>query len=206
LKNQADHIQDLSEIRSMMERSSKFLFLSGLAGIASGLIAIAGALVVLFRLEFNPDSVYYDYTAGNPINVILYALGILVLSMGSALGFSSKKAAKAGEQIWNASTRRLLGHIAVPLLTGGIIVLIFFSQMLYGLMAPFTLIFYGMTLFIAGKFSLDELKVMGVIQIVLGIISIAVIPYSMIIWIIGFGVMHILYGIYVYLKYERNQQ
>ncbi len=204
MKDKANLIQDLSEIRSMMERSSKFLFLSGLAGIVSGIIAILGSLAVIYHLEFNPDTVYYDYSAGNPMDVMLSGAVILVFAIGIALGFSSRKAAKEGEKIWNASTRRLLGHIAVPLLAGGAIVLIFFSQMLYGLMAPITLIFYGMALFIAGKFSFDELKLMGIIQIVLGIISIAMISYSMIIWMIGFGVMHIVYGIYVYVKYERN--
>lgn len=197
-------MQELAEIRSMMERSTKFLFLSGLAGIFSGLYAIIGTYLSITRFEFNPDQVMYEYTAGDPFQIILLGSAILILAIGTALTFSTKKASKAGENIWNASTRRLLGHISVPLLAGGALVLIFFSQTLYGLMAPFTLIFYGMALFIAGKFSFDELKVMGIIQIILGLISLLMIQYSMIIWGIGFGVMHIIYGIYVYQKYERN--
>lgn len=197
-------MQELTEIRSMMERSTKFLFLSGLAGIFSGLYAIIGTYLSITRFEFNPDQVMYEYTAGDPFQIILLGSAILILAIGTALTFSTKKASKAGENIWNASTRRLLGHISVPLLAGGALVLIFFSQTLYGLMAPFTLIFYGMALFIAGKFSFDELKVMGIIQIILGLISLLMIQYSMIIWGIGFGVMHIIYGIYVYQKYERN--
>lgn len=204
MKTQDSPMQELAEIRSMMERSTKFLFLSGLAGIFSGLYAIIGTYLSITRFEFNPDQVMYEYTAGDPFQIILLGSAILILAIGTALTFSTKKASKAGENIWNASTRRLLGHISVPLLAGGALVLIFFSQTLYGLMAPFTLIFYGMALFIAGKFSFDELKVMGIIQIILGLISLLMIQYSMIIWGIGFGVMHIIYGIYVYQKYERN--
>lgn len=197
-------LQDLTEIRSMMERSSKFLFLSGLAGIFAGIYAIIGAYYVWSNLGFNPDAVMYDYSAGDPFQVVLAAAGVLVLSIGTALTFSSRKASKAGENIWNPSTRRLLGHIAVPLLTGGILVLLLFEHMLFGLMAPLTLIFYGMALFIAGKFTFDELKVMGIIQIMLGLLSIWVIQYSILIWGIGFGLMHIIYGIYVHMKYERE--
>ena len=170
----------------------------------SGLYAIIGTYLSITRFEFNPDQVMYEYTAGDPFQIILLGSAILILAIGTALTFSTKRASKTGENIWNASTRRLLGHISVPLLAGGALVLIFFSQTLYGLMAPFTLIFYGMALFIAGKFSFDELKVMGIIQIILGLISLLMIQYSMIIWGIGFGVMHIIYGIYVYQKYERN--
>jgi len=203
MKAEQDHLQNLAEIRSMMERSSKFLFLSGLAGLFAGTYALIGVYVAITYYEFNPDILIYDYTAGDPFKVVLLATVVLILSIGTALTFSSRKASQAGEKIWNPSTRRLLGHVAVPLLTGGILVLTFFYQMLFGLMAPFSLIFYGMALFIAGKFSLVELKVMGIIQIILGLISLWLIPYSMIIWGIGFGVLHIVYGLYVYIKYER---
>lgn len=199
-----DHIQDLAEIRSMMERSSKFLFLSGLAGLFAGLYAIAGAAYAIYKLGFTPDQVFYDYSTGDPLQVVLLAAIVLLLSIGTALTLSARKASKAGDKIWTASTRRLLAHVSVPLFAGGIIVLIFFEQMLLGLMAPFTLIFYGMALFTAGKFSFDELKMMGVIQTFLGILSLWLIEYSMIIWGFGFGVLHIVYGIYVYLKYERG--
>ena len=203
MKTEKDHIQELAEIRSMMEKSSKFLFLSGLAGIFAGTYALIGAYLAISYFNFNPDVILYDYTSGDPFQVILLAAVVLILSIFTALAFSSRKASKAGEKIWNASTRRLLGHIAVPLLAGGLIVLTFFSQTLYGLMAPFTLIFYGLALFIAGKFSLVELKVMGVIQIIFGIVALWAIEWSMIIWGIGFGVMHIAYGLFVYIKYER---
>jgi len=204
MRSTKHHIQDLAEIRSMMERSSKFLFLSGLAGLFAGLYAIAGAAYAIYKLGFNPDQVFYEYSARDPFQVVLLAVIVLVLSIGTALTLSARKASKAGEKIWTTSTRRLLAHVSVPLFSGGIIALIFFERMLLGLMAPFTLIFYGMALFTAGKFSFDELKMMGVIQIFLGILSLWLIEYSMIIWGFGFGVLHIVYGIYVYLKYERG--
>ena len=41
-----EHLENLKEIRTLMERSSKFLSLSGLSGISAGIIALVGAFMV----------------------------------------------------------------------------------------------------------------------------------------------------------------
>lgn len=208
MKEQKDYTQDLAEIRSMMERSSKFLSLSGWSGIMAGVYALAGAYIAYAYFHFTPDEITYNpaYSgseSSNLPNVIALAVGILVLAVGTATFLSYKNAVAKGEKVWNAASRQLLVNMAVPLSAGGIVLLIFISQGLIGLLAPFSLLFYGIALFSAGKFTYEALKFLGMILIGLGLISMYVIEYSILLWGVGFGIVHIAYGIYLHFKYER---
>ena len=204
MKEEQDYIRDIAEIRSMMERSSKFASLSGLSGILAGIYALAGAFIVYHYYSFNPDSVdYTNYSAGSLINVIAIALIILILALGSAVFLSYKKGNQKGEKIWNTTSRRLIANMAVPLSAGGILILIFLVKGLVGLIIPSTLLFYGLAIYNASKFTFGEMKFMGLLQIGLGLISAYFIEFSLFIWAFGFGVVHIAYGTYMHFKYER---
>lgn len=207
MKEEQDYIRNLAEIRSMMERSSKFLSLSGWAGIMAGIYALAGAVIAWKIFDFNPlGTVYNNQPETFPlalIKVILLALIILILSLGTAIFLSSKKAKKKGENVWNPITKRLLVNMAVPLTAGGILTLILISKGLLGFIAPFTLLFYGLALYNAGKFTYEEVKILGLIQITLGLISSWFVNYGLLFWALGFGLVHIIYGIYMYYRYER---
>jgi predicted lysophospholipase L1 biosynthesis ABC-type transport system permease subunit len=192
-----DHIRDITEIRSMMERSSKFLSLSGLAGVMAGIYALVGAYVAYSLFHFDAAE-----SAANP-KVYLLAAGILVLAVGTAIILSSRKARQRNERVWNATSRRLLMHMAVPLFTGGILILMFIAYGLIGLIIPMSLIFYGLALFNAGKFTFDEVKFLGIIQVALGLLSAYFTNYGLLFWALGFGVFHIVYGIYIHFRHER---
>lgn len=203
-----DYIRDIVEIRSMMERTSKFLSLSGWAGVMAGIYALAGAYLAYKLFYFNPDEVIYTSAgSGNwsvtMLKLIVLALIILVLAIGTAVFLSYKKAGKRGEKLWNAASRRLLINMAVPLLAGGLLILVLISKGLIGLIAPFTLLFYGLALYNAGKSTYGELRVLGLIEIGLGLISAYFVGYGLLFWAIGFGLLHIIYGIYIHYKYER---
>jgi hypothetical protein len=203
-KEEQNYIRDIAEIRSLMERSSKFASLSGLSGILAGIYALAGAFIVYSVYSFNPDSVYYaNYTGESIINVLGIALIILVLAVGSAVLLSYKKGNKRGEKIWNATSRRLIANMGVPLSAGGILILIFLAKGLVGLIIPATLLFYGLAIYNASKFTFDEMKFMGLLQIGLGLIGAYFIEFSLLIWAFGFGIVHIAYGAYMHFKYER---
>ncbi len=206
MKKEQDYSRDIAEIRSMMERSSKFLSLSGWAGIMAGIYALAGASIAYKIFNFNPGEIVYSSTESLPSGlpmVILLAIVIFILAIGTAIFLSCKKASQKGEKVWNAASRRLIINMAVPLAAGGILILVLLSKGLIGLIAPFTLLFYGLALFNAGKFTYGDVKVLGVVQIILGLISCWFIEYSILFWAIGFGIVHIVYGIYMHLKYER---
>jgi len=208
MKEEKDYIQDIAEIRSMMERSSKFLSLSGWAGIMAGIYALSGAFVAWKFLNFNPDEIIYSsLNPGNLpaglLQVILLAIAILILALGTAVILSYKKAVKSGEKLWNSTSKRLLINMAVPLITGGMLVLMLINYGFTGLMAPFTLVFYGLALYNAGKFTYDEVKILGLIQIGLGLLGSFFVEYGLLCWASGFGLVHIIYGIYIHYKYEK---
>ncbi len=208
MKEEQDYIQDLAEIRSMMERSTKFLSLSGLAGIMAGIYALAGAWIAYNVYSFNPDAITHDTIESGAVSanlpeVIFLAIITLVLAIGTAILLSYRKANKRDEKAWNSTSRRMIVNMAVPLVAGGILIVLLLAKGFIGLMAPFTLLFYGLALYSASKFTYNDLKFLGLIQMALGLTGTWFIEYGLLLWALGFGVIHIVYGIYMHFKYER---
>lgn len=202
MKERQDYVKDLAEIRSMMERSSKFLSLSGLAGVMAGVYALAGAWIAYSIYGFVPGSV----GGGVPQDMtqfIIIGLIVLLLAIGTAIAFSYRKAAKRGETIWNVTSKHLLTEMSVPLFTGGVLILILIANGYLELVTPLTLIFYGLALYIASKYSYEDVKYLGLMQVGLGLLGAWFPIYGLLLWAIGFGVIHIIYGIYIYTRYER---
>ncbi|MBA3648310.1 MAG: hypothetical protein H0W62_07140 [Chitinophagales bacterium] len=208
MKQEQDYIRDIAEIRSMMERSSKFLSLSGWAGVMAGIYALAGAYIAYKILYFNPGEIPFNTTNSGSlpsglIKVVILAVIVLMLAIGTAIFHSYKNASRRGEKLWNATARQLVISMAIPLITGGLLILILITKGLIGLIAPFTLLFYGLALFNAGKFTYVEVKSLGLIEIVFGLISSYFVEYGLLFWALGFGIVHIIYGIYMHYRYER---
>ena len=208
MKKDTDYYQDIEEIRSLMEKSSKFISLSGWAGIFAGVFALMGSYIAFTYLDFNPQSLSLD-PGGNPFqqtqvfSVVQLALLVFLLAISFALFFTHRRAKRKDELLWTPTAKRLVMNMAVPLFTGGILILLFISKGFIGFVAPFSLLFYGLALFTISKFTFDEVKILGLIEILLGLISVYKVSLGLLFWSIGFGVVHIVYGIYVYFKYER---
>jgi hypothetical protein len=208
MKKDTDYLQDIEEIRSLMEKSSKFISLSGWAGIFAGVFALMGSYIALTYLDFNPQSLSVD-TENNPFqqkqifSAVQLALLVFLLAISFALFFTHRRAKRKDELLWTPTAKRLVMNMAVPLFTGGILILLFISKGFIGFVAPFSLLFYGIALFTISKFTFDEVKILGLIEILLGLISVYKVSLGLLFWAIGFGVVHIIYGIYVYFKYER---
>lgn len=208
MKGERDYLRDIAEMRSMMERSTKFLSLSGLAGIMAGLYALAGAGIAYKVFSFNPNEIVSgsfkaEGASSGLLKVILLAVAVLALAVGTAVFLSRQKAKRSGEKLWNPTARRLLINLAVPLVAGGLLILVLIAKGLIGLIAPFTLLFYGLALFNASKFTYEEVKSLGLIEMGLGLASAYFVGYGLLFWALGFGVVHIVYGIYMHYRYER---
>jgi uncharacterized membrane protein YidH (DUF202 family) len=167
-----------------------------------------GVYIAYHFFHFNPDQIGYTTEQSVPFSsdlpkIIILAILILLLAVGTAIFLSYKKARKRDEKVWNATSRRLLANMAVPLITGGILLLVLLVKGLIGLIVPLTLVFYGLALYNAGKFTYDDVKFLGMIQVGLGLLATCYIEYGLLFWAIGFGVVHIIYGIYMHLRYER---
>jgi uncharacterized membrane protein len=208
MKDEQDYLKHITEMRSLMERSSKFLSLSGLAGIMAGIYALLGAYIAHQLFRFNPAPINYSNAGTTGIskdltNVIMLGTAVLVLAITTAVVLSLKNAKKRNEKFWDASTRQLVSYMSVPLVAGGLLILICIAKGLIGLIIPFTLLFYGLALYMAGKFTYKEIKSLGLIQIALGLISTCYEAYALLLWAMGFGLLHIIYGIYMHYRYER---
>ena len=203
IMDKKDYLQDLSEIKRIMSSSTRFLSLSGLSGVFAGVYALIGAFLAKQLLE-NYNN--YDHTRNtvNPNNMelklIAIALLVALFSIITAYILTKKKAAKDGKSIWNETTKRLLFHFFIPLAAGGIFSLTMLNQGFYGLIAPITLIFYGLALVNASNFTFSNVKYLGIAEVVLGLISLNYIGYGLYFWAIGFGVFHIIYGAIMFVK------
>jgi hypothetical protein len=203
MEKEQDYLNDITAIRSMMERSSKFLSLSGWAGIMAGLYALIGTYIAHTFFRFKPAAILEQTDTATLSPVIVMACIILMLAVGTAIVLSYKRATKRAERIWNITSRRLLTNMAIPLVTGGVLLLECLSAGFTGLLVPLTMLFYGLALCSAGNFTYKEVRYLGMIVIGLGLLSTCFIEYSLLIWAVGFGVMHIVYGTYIYIQYER---
>jgi FtsH-binding integral membrane protein len=203
--------EDLHAIRDIMERSSKFLSLSGLSGIFAGLCALVGAAIAWFIILDSGHVQYDEYLRGLALvstsDIRLYlaldALLVLGFAILGAVFFSQRKARKASQPFWTYPTRRLLVHLLIPLAAGGIFVLLLVFRNNIELVASAMLIFYGLSLVNAGKFTFGEIHYLGLTEIVLGILAGVFINYGLLLWAIGFGLMHIVYGTVMYYRHER---
>ena len=203
--------EDLKTIREIMERSSKFLSLSGLSGIFAGVCALIGAAIAwFFILDSGPIqsserlSGLVDWTiSGIPFYLALDALLVLGFAFWGAIFFSQRKARKAGQQFWTKTAQRLLLHLLIPLVSGGIFTLILVFRNDVELVASVMLIFYGLSLVNAGKFTFSEIHYLGLTEIVLGILAGVFVNHGLLFWTIGFGFMHIIYGTVMYYHHER---
>ncbi|HEY5326279.1 MAG TPA: hypothetical protein VIJ27_04710 [Mucilaginibacter sp.] len=200
---------ELASIRSMMERSSKFISLSGLSGILAGVYALIGATVAYFIIRGNPITRQISLIKflANAIDIlislIIIALIVLVASVFTAAILSGRKAKRNGQFIWGKTSRVLLFNMAVPLFTGGIFIFILLYQGYDAFIIPSMLVFYGISLVSAGNFTFTMVKYLGLSEIALGLIAACLPGYGLLFWAFGFGVLHIIYGSLMYLKYDR---
>ncbi len=200
------HQEDLSHIRSMMERSSMFISLSGLSGVFAGISAIVGAGFALNILDNNGINYFDDNQIVLDQNIIFQLLGIAVLVLISAISFgiffTVRKSMKNNLPIWTTATKNMLLNLAIPLLVGGVFCLALYLQRYFGIIAPATLLFYGLALINAEKYTLTDIKYLGYCELILGCISLFYIGMGLVFWVIGFGLLHIVYGLIMYKKHK----
>ncbi len=226
MNDQKQTIETLNHIKTMMERSSRFISLSGWSGVAAGITALVGAWLAhpyIHGQKFNGSFIkdYYENIAPGKSDTVVVkfsdfvsaflntplfwvAIGTFFVALISSFLFTYFKSKKQGLTIWGPTTKRLMINVAIPMIAGGFFVLRLLELGVFGFIAPACLIFYGLALINASKYTFNEIRWLGLTQIVLGIISCWNIGYGLYFWALGFGVMHIFYGIYMWFKYERN--
>jgi hypothetical protein len=207
-----NEIQDeLTSIRSMMERSSKFISLSGLSGVLAGIYALIGA-VLAYNIVYGSggffsyrEYVFDDALVARPslINLLIIAVLVLTASLITGVSLTFRKAKRKGQNVWGRTSRQLLFNMAIPLLTGGFLIIILILRGYFGVVASASLIFYGLALINASNFTFKDVQYLGISEIILGLLAACLPGYGLLFWAVGFGVLHIVYGSIMYIKYDR---
>lgn len=215
MNEQQQSLEAIHDIKRMMERSSRFISLSGLSGISAGICALIGSWLAWPYVYGKKDFIINTEAAiaqaiGNDYGIIFntwlfwIAAGTFLAALISAFIFTYLKSKKEGMPIWGNSARRLMFNVCIPLLVGGIFLFKLLQFGTFGLVAPGCLLFYGLALINASKYTLNEIRYLGYAEIILGIINLNFVGYGLYFWAAGFGILHIVYGIYMWMKYERK--
>ena len=205
------YLQQISDIKRLMEDNSKFLSLSGLSGIWAGVVAMGSAYYVNLTAgsRFMMGSLSSEYMAHRMsysmiCHLILVAIATIVIALAGAYFFTYEKARKANQSIWGPVSRKMFFELFFTLAIGGIFCLLQLYYGYFGMLAPTTLIFYGLALFNMSKYTVKDIRYLGICQVILGLLNAYYIGAGLLFWCAGFGVLHILYGIAMYWKYDRK--
>jgi len=210
MENKLDYSDDIKTIKKIMEESSRFLSLSGLSGLFAGFLAIMGGGIAHFRI-LKSKTFFFDgsltdlsvqETNSMKILLIIDALLVLLLALAGAFYFSYRKARRKGQKIWTPVSRRLLLSLIIPLIAGAFFIMIFYIESQWQLIVPAMLIFYGLALISAGKFTYSEVFYLGLAELLTGFSAAIFQGYTIFFWILGFGFLHLAYGLIMYRKYE----
>ena len=206
------HLNTLHDIKQMMERSSRFISLSGWSGVAAGICALIGAWFAHGVIGFNSGSLKsYADLSNRPLTIwdyignrlFLIALFTFIAAFLLAFIFTYLRSRKNNTPIWGTTARRLMLNVTIPMIAGGMYLLKLIENGAYGLIAPGCLIFYGLALVNASKYTLDEVRYLGYGQIILGVLNCWAPGYGLYFWAAGFGILHIIYGVLMWRKYEK---
>ncbi|WP_053972317.1 hypothetical protein [Mangrovimonas sp. ST2L15] len=203
MESSKDYLKDISEIKNLMNKSSRFISLSGLSGIMAGIYAIVGAVIAYYLvINYSNGTLLLD---GKIFRWVMFDLFMIAfLSAVTAIVLTTRKAKKNGASMWDPSSKRLIINFLIPMAVGGIYILTILSQQKYGQTGALMLIFYGLALVNASKYSLGDIRYLGYCEIVLGLICAIYPGFGFWLWVLGFGILHIVYGTVMYLKYDRQ--
>ncbi len=209
MENKNESLDTLKDIKRIMERSSRFISLSGLSGISAGVSALVGAwfaydLIHEYYVQFNElgfDAVVFSKLKSN---LLLLSIAVLAVAIISSLYFTDRRARQNQQKLWDHTSKRLLLNLLLPLMAGGLFILAMLQQDEWRFVSPACLIFYGLALINSSKYTLNEVRYLGYLEIILGLINTQYIGYGLYFWAAGFGLLHIVYGVAMWLKYEKS--
>jgi hypothetical protein len=207
------YLEDIKEIRSLMNKSTRFISLSGMSGIMAGIYALIGSVVGHFIIQNISYQDKVEYTLGQlfnvpwnqnpPLQIFTVAAVVLFMAVVTAFFLTKSKATKHKQKIWTKQSTRLILNFMAPLSVGALFTLVLLQYQLIGLVAPAMLVFYGLACMNAAQYTLGTVKYLGLSCAIIGLINTQFIGYGLYFWAAGFGVCHIIYGAVMYYKYDK---
>lgn len=208
MSKQNQHLEALQDFRQMMQRSSRFLSLSGLSGIAAGVWGLIGAYFAHDWIADYDNKLHHNDSFSGPsfqwlkFNLIMLASAVLVLALLSAFYFTWRKTKEVNIPFWNRTSRQLAINMLIPLVAGGLFLLTMLQHIDWQYIVPGSLLFYGLALVNGSKYTLSDIRYLGISEIILGLVATQYLGYGLYFWAAGFGVLHIVYGFIMWWKNE----
>lgn len=206
MENHEEQLAAIQEMRDMMDQASRFKSISGLSGILAGILSIVCvyfAYLITGISPFESEAVEQMWHSSHQILLMSLISSLFAVCVGIGLFMAMRNARESGRRAWDNAAKRLTYSLAIPVLTGGIFAILLMQVGLVSLTAPISLLFYGLGLVSASKYTLDAVRSVGLFFIFLGLLATAFLAYGLLIWALGFGLVHILYGFILYIRYER---
>ena len=206
MKKHDEQLAAIEEMRNLMDRATRFRSISGLSAMVAGLLAIicvafVSQLTGIRFLEAEAFDRMLQGAAAREVQLSFFFL--LIASIGFGIYLAARNAHAKGQDAWDSAAKRLAFHMAIPLVAGGIFSVLISQLGLAGLVPPITLLFYGLALFNGSHYTLDAVRILGIGQILLGLLATTFVAFGLVFWVIGFGVLNLIFGLYIYFKYER---
>jgi len=206
---QFETLQEISDIKRIMERSSRFISLSGLSGIAAGLCALTGAyfannILTDYYFEYNRSGYTDQNFESLKVKLLIVAGIVLAAALILSFIFTWRRAKQNHLPVWDLTARKLMWNILIPLIPGGLFMLAMLQYSEWRFVAPACLIFYGLALVNGSKYTLTDIRYLGYLEIILGLVNTQFTVYGLYFWAVGFGILHIIYGVVMWWKYERQ--
>ncbi|HZH97100.1 MAG TPA: hypothetical protein VEY06_14510 [Flavisolibacter sp.] len=208
MSEQNSHVETLEDIRRLMQRSSRFISLSGLSGIAAGASALIGAWfahqrITKYYVGYNESGYTGRSFQALELSLLMIALAVLAAALVTAFYFTWRRASKNNLPFWDYTAKMLTINTAIPLATGALFILALLQYDEWRFVAPLCLIFYGLALVNGSKYTVSDIRYLGISEIIVGLINTQYIGYGLYFWAFGFGVLHIIYGFGMWWKNER---
>jgi hypothetical protein len=205
-EQQDNSLETLQHIRGIMDRSSRFLSLSGWSGVWAGSTALVGAFIASKWVPYISVAHHLPGALFEPETIKMFVLAacIFIVALCGGLFFTWRKVKNQGLTLWNHASKQFVFQVMLPLITGGIFCIGFLYYGAIMFIAPACLVFYGLALINGSKYTLSDIRWLGIFEVLLGCINLFWPSYSLYFWAAGFGVLHILYGIIMWNKYDKQ--
>jgi hypothetical protein len=181
-------MENLRYIRETMERSSSFTHVSGLGGVAMGVIALiasAGAAAT--------DNIW--------IWLVTW-IGAAAASFGVAALMMARKSRAEGMVLLNGPGRKFAWNVTPPLVVGAFLTVALVRAGFIDMLPGVWLLLYGAGVVTGGSYSVRVVPVMGVAFMALGVAAL----FAPAVWgtafmAAGFGGLHIAFGLVIWRKH-----
>ena len=194
-------LSDIRYIREIMQLSSEHTILPDRAAIVGGVLVLASTFLT-WSLTHTADARNVVFLP--PLQKLLVACVWTVTALSSVVLYwvlAVKESRRLGVSMESRPTRLARQAIGPSILAAAVLTLRLILDRHYGFIPSIWMLCYGIGLYNAGLFSSEEPRLLGLLFMVTGIVSMLCLP-DMDLWMsaLSFGGYHIAFGLYVLRK------